>query len=535
MSFPLMSLRLLAVACVSMLVVSIASAQKITKPPKAMKVAPRHTKYISAGGFPIVAGPDVNDYALREAAYWVNQLLVARPDAKAAMIKSGTRLCIIGANEYTCDLPEFAWLGMGKDIDGVNARDWWDARARGTGGSEQDPYCSVGEENLLGFTGDPYAKESILIHEFAHSIHLRGMNAVDPTFDARVKKAYRSALAAGLWKGKYAAVSHAEYFAEGVQSWFDNNRENDHDHNHVNTRAELLAYDPSLAELCREVFKDTEIRYTKPATRLNGHMKGYDPEKAPTFSWPERLLNAKKIIQDNARKRSSDALTVASPAAGAAELVSGGLKYRSLTLEGWKVNVRTDVIETMPAAVDAMLPLLAEQLRLVTQLVPARHIPALRKVTLWVSLPYKGFGPTAEYHPGADWLKDNGRNAAMAKGIEITDTESFPFEVKRMPVVILHELAHAFHDQVLGFDNAELVGLYRDAKAGGSYDKVERFRGPGRGTSVERAYAMTTPQEYFAEGTEAYFLRNDFAPFDRDALRKVDPRLLAFIEKVWAK
>ena len=91
-----------------MLIVSIAGAQKITKPPKAMKVAPRHTKFISAGGFPIVAGPDVNDYALREAAYWVNKLLVARPDAKAAMIKSGTRLCIIGANEYTCNLPGFA-------------------------------------------------------------------------------------------------------------------------------------------------------------------------------------------------------------------------------------------------------------------------------------------------------------------------------------------------------------------------------------------------------------------------------------------
>ena len=36
-------------------------------------------------------------------------------------------------------------------------------------------------------------------------------------------------------------MNHHEYFAEGVQSWFDNNRENDHDHNHVNTRAELLA------------------------------------------------------------------------------------------------------------------------------------------------------------------------------------------------------------------------------------------------------------------------------------------------------
>ena len=535
MSLFLIPLRLLAVTCASMLMVSIASAQKITEPPKALNVHAQHTKFISAGGFPIVAGQSVSDYALHEAAYWVNQLLVARPDAKAAMIKSGTRLCIIGAKEYTCDLPEFAWLGMGKDIDGVKARDWWDARARGTGGSEEDPYCSVGEENLLGYTGDPYAKESILIHEFAHSIHLRGMNAVDPTFDKRVKKAYRDALAAGLWKGKYAAVSHAEYFAEGVQSWFDNNRENDHDHNHVNTRTELVAYDPKLAELCREVFKDTEIRYTKPATRLTGHMKGYDPEKALTFAWPERLQSAKKIIQDNARKRSSDALTVASPAAGATELVSSGLKYRSLTIEGWTVNVRTDVIETMAGAVDAMLPLLAEQLRLVTELVPARHIPVLRKVILWVSLPYKGFGPTAEYHPGADWLREAGRNPAMAKGIEITDTETFPFEVKRMPVVILHELAHAFHDQVLGFDNKDVIALYKKAKVDGKYQRVERFSGPGRPLTIERAYAMTTPMEYFAEGTEAYFLRNDFAPFDRDALRKVDPKLLAFIEKVWAK
>ena len=101
-----MSLRLLAVACVSMLVVSIASAQKISKPPKAMKVAPRHTKFISAGGFPIVAGPDVNDYALREAAYWVNQLLVARPDAKAAMIKSGTCCATRAPHPPTIRLPE---------------------------------------------------------------------------------------------------------------------------------------------------------------------------------------------------------------------------------------------------------------------------------------------------------------------------------------------------------------------------------------------------------------------------------------------
>ncbi len=159
----------------------------------------------------------------------------------------------------------------------------------GLGGSEHDPYCSCGEENLLGYPGDPYAAENILIHEFAHNIHLRGMSNVDPSFDGRVAAAYDAAMKAGLWKGKYASVNHHEYFAEGVQSWFDNNRKNDHDHNHVNTRSFCSNTTLRLAALCREVFGDTLIRYTKPATRLRDHLAGYDPSKAPRFTWPDRL------------------------------------------------------------------------------------------------------------------------------------------------------------------------------------------------------------------------------------------------------
>ena len=123
------------------------------------------------------------------------------------------------------------------------------------------------------------------------------MTNIDPTFDTRLQKAYEKAMAAGLWKNKYAATNRFEYFAEGVQSWFGNNRENDHDHNHVNTRVELIEYDPTLAAFCREVFGDTKLTYTKPATRLTGHMKGYDPTKAPTFKWPERLNKAKAAIR----------------------------------------------------------------------------------------------------------------------------------------------------------------------------------------------------------------------------------------------
>jgi hypothetical protein len=269
-----------------------------------------------AHGYPIVASSNVNPYAVKEAAWLVDLMLARRPDVRDAMIRSGSRLCILAHNEFTTDQPEFAWLGRvpARECPDIPAKDFRDARARGMGGSERDPFCSCAEENLLGYPGDPYAAECILIHEFAHNIHLRGMLNVDPTFDPRLKAAYEAAMQAGLWRGKYASVNHCEYFAEGVQSWFDDNRENDHDHNHVDTRAELLEYDPGLAALCREVFGDTELKYTKPATRLIGHMAGYDPSTAPTFRWPDRLQAAKAAIRAHAVARDAKANGSAAPA-----------------------------------------------------------------------------------------------------------------------------------------------------------------------------------------------------------------------------
>jgi hypothetical protein len=278
-------------------------AGQVIAPPAALGVPRFYAQFISAAGYPIVASERVNPYALREAAYLVDLMLAHRPDVRTAMIQSGSRLCILAHNEFTTDLPEFADLESPSEAAGLSAKDYWDARARGTGGSDIDPYCSCGEENLLGYPGDPYATENILIHEFAHSIHLRGMLNVDPTFDRRLRETYRQALAAGLWQGTYAAVDHTEYFAEGTQSWFNTNRENDHDHNQVDTRAELLEYDPALAAICREVYGESAPTYTRPATRLSGHLDGYDPTAAPTFSWPPRLQQAHAKLREAAQQR----------------------------------------------------------------------------------------------------------------------------------------------------------------------------------------------------------------------------------------
>jgi hypothetical protein len=289
--------RILAVVCVAIAVPSlsaVAEDYKVTTPPLEMKLSPFYKKYISASGYPIVSSAAVSDYALKEAAYLIDMMLDQRPDVRKTMIASGSRMIIMGYNEYTTDMPEHSKM---------KPKDFWDRRARGLGGSQTDPVCSCGEENLLAFKGDPYHAENILIHEFAHNIHLRGMVRLDPTFNKRLKATYNNAMKAGLWKGKYAAVNSAEYFAEGVQSWFDNNRPPDHDHNHVDTRKELKEYDPGLAAMCEEVFGNTKLVYSKPTTRLKGHLDGYKPEKSPEFKWPKRLEEANKRIRAQVEER----------------------------------------------------------------------------------------------------------------------------------------------------------------------------------------------------------------------------------------
>jgi hypothetical protein len=70
----------------------------VTSPPEVLNLPAFYSKYISANGYPIVASSQVNDYALKEAAFLVNQLLANRPDVRDAMIQSGSRMSILAMN-----------------------------------------------------------------------------------------------------------------------------------------------------------------------------------------------------------------------------------------------------------------------------------------------------------------------------------------------------------------------------------------------------------------------------------------------------
>lgn len=476
-----------------------------------------YTQRVSANGFLIVASAKVSPFALKEAVYLADLMLAERPDVREAMIASGARLCIMAHDEFTTDLPEFARMSPVKGFEAVSPKEYWDARARGLGGSETDPFCSCAEENLLAYDGDPYDTENIFIHEFAHNLHLRGLTNVDPTFDTRLKAAFDGAMKAGLWRGAYASSNHHEYWAEGVQSWFDNNRQNDAQHNHVDTRDELIAYDAGLAALCREVFGGTVLKYTKPQTRLKGHLADYDPAKAPKFVWPARLMKARGLIKQDQRRRFEEA--------------TGTKQHDERLIAGWAVKIHPKLFNDA-AALETALGMLRTQLDEIARVVPAKAVAELRKVPLWINPEHPNTRPHAAYHPGADWLRDHGFDPAMAKGVEFTNVRIFEAETRRMPNFALHELAHAYHDRVLGFDNAEIEAAFEKARAAGSYDKVQRQDSEGR-RRLAKAYAMTNAKEYFAECSEAFFSRNDFFPFTRAELKRHDPGMFELLGKLW--
>jgi len=94
-------------------------------------------------------------------------------------------------------------------------------------------------------------------------------------------------------KRTYALVNRGEYFAEGVQNWFDTNRTMDHDHNHIHTREQMRDYDPAFSDFLEEILGDGAWRFSSPNERAGtGHLADYDPDSAPVVEQPEIIRNA---------------------------------------------------------------------------------------------------------------------------------------------------------------------------------------------------------------------------------------------------
>lgn len=231
---------------------------QVTGIPEGKNIPSFYQKYIETEGLYVTSSGKVSDEALLKACDIISLMLAKRPDVKAHMVKKGCHVMIIGKDEETCDLPEFAHICNCED-----SIKYWNWRARGFGGAPEDEFSSsCGEENLLALPQDKYVGENILIHEFAHLIHTVGIVGVEPDFNERLEALRQNAIRKGLWEKTYAVSNKEEYFAECVQSFFNCNRYAEPAngvHNWVNRRTKLKTYDPDMYRLLQKYFYEIEI------------------------------------------------------------------------------------------------------------------------------------------------------------------------------------------------------------------------------------------------------------------------------------
>jgi hypothetical protein len=199
-------------------------------------------------------------------------------------------------------------------------------------------------------------------------------------------------------------------------------------------------------------------------------------------------------------------------------------------IEGWNVRVDDRLLKGPGAETgERALKLLGARLVAITVIVPEPALAKLRAITIQLDLDYGGLRP-AQYHPGAGWLKERGYPANLVKCVHIPEAEDFlsPFENHRMPWVVLHELAHGYHDQVLGFDHAKVKAAWQKFRDSGKYATVLTSPGGNR-----EHYGVNNPQEFFAEMTECYFGSNDFYPFVTGELKQAEPEIFNLMAELW--
>lgn len=200
-------------------------------------------------------------------------------------------------------------------------------------------------------------------------------------------------------------------------------------------------------------------------------------------------------------------------------------------VEGWTVRVEKKLLDQDPILADQALSLIEMQLRDLVWVLPPKRIAELRGVKIVMDLDRPGIRGL-QYHPDLNWLKKGGHSLYLHKVVHIPQARSYVNLKKSnvQPWVMLHEMAHAWHDQIITFKDPEILAAFHSAVESKKYEEVLHMNG-----RLRRHYSLTDHKEYFAEGTEAFVGTNDFFPFVRPELKQHDPELHSLLQKIWGR
>lgn len=204
--------------------------------------------------------------------------------------------------------------------------------------------------------------------------------------------------------------------------------------------------------------------------------------------------------------------------------------HTSRMLEGWTIRVDNRLLQPPHKVLGIRaLRFLEAKLTDIEAIVPPDRLKQLQAITIVLDLTH-GKLRSMQYHPSAGWLRENGYATELAKCVHIPVAADLPTprNINEQPWVILHELAHAYHDQVLGFDDLRIIKAFEQFQKSGHGDATLLYDG-----RRVHHYALTDHKEFFAEMTEAYFGVNDFFPFNRAELITVEPEIYALLRTIW--
>lgn len=238
----------------------------VIAPPARFKVDPYYTKFTFAREFTVLGSAKVSDEALLKVNDTIRKMFAYRHDILKAMIADGARLVVLGRTEKLSELPELKEARKQPSFDEVRYLDYTPALK----------LLVVPEENVLSLPGEGFAGKSTVVSVFARALyHVTGTRPVIPDFergralqqyelrvkrldiefDRKLRKLFEDAVAKGLWKGTPAARDHVEYWAAGVEAYFDavgaGNAPQQADRP-ITTREALKAYDADLFALVDE-------------------------------------------------------------------------------------------------------------------------------------------------------------------------------------------------------------------------------------------------------------------------------------------
>ncbi|MCY3020412.1 MAG: hypothetical protein NTW87_15440 [Planctomycetota bacterium] len=540
-----------------------------------------YSKRIVVRGIPVMSHADVNDAALEEAARRLDRLLARAPEITANLRLFGVQMHVIGKDQQVSDLPEYRHM-KGKPFEGKATMD---ERGRGYGGL----HASCAEESLLLLPSDRFSDHrDICSHEFAHAILAFGLSR-----DIRDKwqAQWRTSLDAGRWKTMYAATNADEFFAE-LTMWYLGSR-GDYGKLKPPPRPGALwlrSYDPEAYALLDAIYTgqlkpqvvetrdlpalpaDSEGKVLskgdQPATQVifvnttdkpvkmfwldfEGKRKSYgvvlpggvaSQSTYVTHAWlletddgrclgiyvPEEKIG--RVVIGGATRAAPAAQAEPPPAdKKAPPEFDPTSAYRPHSLQGFTNVLVNEKLLAEAELSKAVLAELDHQLYQVTRKVPPKALAELQKVKIWVELTDKNEKCMC-YHPSVEWLRGHGYNPEKAKSVELGHAKNFVAWTQHQPYMVLHELAHAYHHQVLGYDYPPIKAAFKKAVESKSYESVVNYEG-----KHVRHYALSNDQEYFAECTEAFFGTNDFYPFVRGELMVHDPDIFKVLVEAWNK